>query len=78
MGTPAFQRAVATACEEAARATDFYAACARLNGFGLAIEVVRNTSRMQPHEYCFRPPRRGVALLEYLERFRLREREQSA
>ena len=49
-----------------------------LNGFGLAIEVVRNTSRMQPHEYCFRPTRRGVALLEYLERFRLREREQSA
>lgn len=48
---------------------DFYASCARLNGFGLAIEVVRNNSRMQLHEYCFRPTRRGLALLECLERF---------
>jgi hypothetical protein len=49
---------------------DFYGSCARLNGFGLAIEVVRNSSRMQLDEYCFRPTRRGLALLDSLERFR--------
>lgn len=48
---------------------DFYATCVRLTGFGLAIEVLRNPSSMQIHEYCFRPTRRGLALLEYLERF---------
>jgi hypothetical protein len=48
---------------------DFYAHCARLAGFGLAIEVVRNISRMHPNEYCFRPTRRGLALLDYLGRF---------
>lgn len=48
---------------------DFYAACARLNGFGLALEVVRNVSRMHPHEHLFRPTRRGLALLDCLERF---------
>jgi hypothetical protein len=48
---------------------DFYASCARLNGFGLAIEVPRNTSRMHVHEYSFRPTHRGLALLECLERF---------
>jgi hypothetical protein len=57
---------------------DFYAACARLNGFGLAIEVLRSTSRMHLHEYLFRPTRRGLALLDYLERFRSSERRQSA
>jgi hypothetical protein len=57
---------------------DFYAACARLNGFGLAIEVVRNPSRMRPHEYLFRPTRRGLTLLDYLERFPSSERAQSA
>lgn len=57
---------------------DFYATCARLNGFGLAIEVLRSTSRMHLHEYLFRPTRRGLALLDYLERFRSSERAESA
>ena len=57
---------------------DFYAACARLNGFGLAIEVLRNSSRMQIHEYCFRPTRRGLTLLDYLERFHSSEQAKSA
>lgn len=48
---------------------DFYASCTRLSGFGLAIEVLRNSSRMNLDEYCFRPTRRGLALLESLERF---------
>ena len=52
---------------------DFYATCARLNGFGLALEVLRSSSRMHLHEYLFRPTRRGLALLDYLERFRASE-----
>jgi hypothetical protein len=48
---------------------NFYASCARLNGFGLAIEVVRNPHKMHPNEYLFRPTRRGVALVDCLERF---------
>lgn len=48
---------------------DFNACCARLAGFGLAIEVLRNISRMAPSDYCFRPTRRGLALLDYLDRF---------
>jgi hypothetical protein len=47
----------------------FNASCARLNGFGLAIEVVRNNTLMELHEYCFRPTRRGLALLHSLKRF---------
>jgi hypothetical protein len=43
---------------------DFYAHCSRLAGFGFAIETVRNTSRMSPEDYCFRPTRRGVRVLE--------------
>ena len=45
---------------------DFYAYCRRLEGFGLAIEVPRNTSRMAPGDYCFRPTRSGVRLIELL------------
>ncbi len=45
---------------------DFYAHCVRLGGFGLVIEVVRNTSRMAPEDYCFRPTRRGLRFLQLL------------
>ena len=45
---------------------DFYAYCRRLEGFGLAMEVPRNTSRMAPGDYCFRPTRKGLELLRLL------------
>jgi hypothetical protein len=45
---------------------DFYSTCSRLAGFGLAIEELRNTGRMNPTDRCFRPTRRGMALLTYL------------
>lgn len=46
---------------------DFYAHCRRLEGFGLAMEVPRNPSRMAPGDYCFRPTRPGLRLLEFLD-----------
>lgn len=45
---------------------DFLSTCERLRGFGLAAEVLRNTSQMAPHDYCYRPTRRGLAILDYL------------
>jgi hypothetical protein len=45
---------------------DFLSICERLRGFGLAAEVPRNTSQMAPHDYCYRPTRRGLAVLDYL------------
>ena len=45
---------------------DFYSQCARLAGFGFAIEVMRNDMRMAPNDHCFRPTRRGVKLLEMI------------
>lgn len=45
---------------------DFLSTCERLRGFGLAVEVLRNTSHMAPHDFCYRPTRRGLAILEYL------------
>ncbi len=45
---------------------DFLSTCERLRGFGLAAEVPRNTSHMAPHDYCYRPTRRGLAVLTYL------------
>ncbi len=41
----------------------FYAHCARLSGFGLAMEVPRNPGRMSPGDYCFRPTSLGLKLL---------------
>lgn len=46
---------------------DFYSSCKRLEGFGLAIELPRNSSRMNPSEYCFRPTRRGEKLFYLLK-----------
>jgi hypothetical protein len=46
---------------------DCVALGARLGGFGLAYEVMWNSSRQSPGEHCFRPTRRGVYLLSMLE-----------
>ncbi len=45
---------------------EFYSRCSRLNGFGLAIEVMRNNSRMAPGDHCFRLTKRGAQLVEIL------------
>jgi hypothetical protein len=45
---------------------DFYSHCSRLEGFGLAMEVPRNISRMALGDYCFRPTRRAFKLLKLL------------
>jgi hypothetical protein len=45
---------------------DFYSHCRRLKGFGLAMEVPRNISRMALGDYCFRPTRRAFKLLKLL------------
>jgi hypothetical protein len=46
---------------------DFLSTCERLRGFGLAVEVLRNTSHMSPEDFCYRPTRRGLLLLDYLK-----------
>jgi hypothetical protein len=46
---------------------DFLSTCERLRGFGLGAEVLRNTSHMGPEEFCYRPTRRGLVLLDYLK-----------
>jgi len=45
---------------------EFQSVCERLRGFGLAAEVLRNSSRMAPWDYCYRPTRRGLKLLRLL------------
>lgn len=45
---------------------DFYARCARLSGFGLALEVQRNDARYAPSEHCFRLTGRGYDLTTML------------
>jgi hypothetical protein len=47
---------------------DFLSACERLRGFGLGAEVLRNSSHMGLEDFCYRPTRRGLALLDYLKR----------
>lgn len=46
---------------------DFLSTCERLRGFGLAAEVLRNNSHMGPEDFCYRPTRRGLVLLDYLQ-----------
>jgi hypothetical protein len=46
---------------------DFLSTCERLRGFGFAAEVLRNTSQMGPEDFCYRPTRRGLLLLDYLK-----------
>jgi hypothetical protein len=62
--TPALKRAISSA---RIHPDDFLSTCERLTGFGLAAEVLRNTSQMGPDDYCYRPTRRGLVLLNYLE-----------
>jgi hypothetical protein len=45
---------------------EFYSRCARLNGFGLAIEVQRNDTRVSPGDHCFRLTTRGRELISIL------------
>jgi hypothetical protein len=45
---------------------DFRAICERLSGFGLAAEVLRNPSRMNFNDFCYRPTHRGLKLLTLL------------
>ena len=46
---------------------DFLSTCERLRGFGLGVEVLRNTGHMGPEDYCYRPTRHGLLLLDYLK-----------
>jgi hypothetical protein len=64
--TPALKRAVA---KSGIHPDDFLSTCERLRGFGLAAEVLRNTSHMGPEDFCYRPTRRGLVLLDYLKSF---------
>lgn len=48
-------------------ADDAMAVCARLTGFGLALEVPRMETQQGPNELLFRPTRRGIYLLSLLE-----------
>jgi hypothetical protein len=52
--------------ESGSHSDDFLSTCERLRGFGLAADVLRNIAHMAPHDYCYRPTRRGLAILEYL------------
>jgi cob(I)alamin adenosyltransferase len=45
---------------------EFYSRCGRLNGFGLAIEVQRNPSRVSNSDHCFRLTTRGRELIAIL------------
>lgn len=62
--TPNLNRAIN---ESGIHRDDFLSTCERLRGFGLAAEALRNTSQMAPHDYCYRPTRRGLAVLDYLK-----------
>jgi len=62
--TPALKAAIA---RSGIHPDDFLSMCERLRGFGLAAEVLRNTSHMGPEDFCYRPTRRGLGLLDYLK-----------
>lgn len=62
--TPTLKRAIA---ESGIHPDDFLSTCERLRGFGLGAEVLRNTSHMGPEDFCYRPTRRGLSLLDYLK-----------
>jgi hypothetical protein len=47
---------------------DFYSRCARLSGFGLAMEVPRVNTAVGPSDHCFRVTSRGLQLLVLLGR----------
>ncbi len=62
--TPRLKTAIA---ESGIHPDDFLSTCERLRGFGLGAEVLRNTSQMGPQDFCYRPTRRGLLLLDYLK-----------
>ena len=62
--TPRLKTAIA---ESGIHRDDFLSMCERLRGFGLGAEVLRNTSHMGPEDFCYRPTRRGLVLLDYLK-----------
>jgi hypothetical protein len=62
--TPRLKTAIA---ESGVHPDDFLSTCERLRGFGLGAEVLRNTSNMGPEDFCYRPTRRGLVLLDYLK-----------
>jgi hypothetical protein len=62
--TPAL---MATIAKTGIHRDDFLSTCERLRGFGLAVDVVRNPSQMGPEDFCYRPTRRGLLLLDYLK-----------
>jgi hypothetical protein len=62
--TPRLKTAIA---ESAIHPDDFLSTCERLRGFGLGADVLRNTSHMGPEDFCYRPTRRGLLLLDYLK-----------
>ena len=61
--TPALKHAIANS---GIHPDDFLSTCERLRGFGLAADVLRNTSHMGAEDFCYRPTRRGLLLLECL------------
>ena len=62
--TPRLKTAIA---DSSIHRDDFLSTCERLRGFGLGAEVLRNTSHMGPEDFCYRPTRRGLVLLDYLQ-----------
>lgn len=64
--TPTLRTAIA---DSGVHRDDFLSSCERLRGFGLGAEVLRNTSHMGPEDFCYRPTRRGLLLLDYLKNF---------
>jgi hypothetical protein len=62
--TPRLKAAIA---ESGIHPDDFLSTCERLRGFGLGAEVLRNTSHMGSRDFCYRPTRRGLVLLDYLK-----------
>jgi len=46
---------------------ELYSRCARLSGFGLAIEVQPNPAHQGPDDHCFRLTGKGVELLRMLQ-----------
>jgi hypothetical protein len=62
--TPALRTAIA---ESGIHRDDFLSTSERLRGFGLGAEVLRNNSHMGPEDFCYRPTRRGLLLLDYLK-----------
>ena len=62
--TPTLKTAIA---DSGIHRDDFLSTCERLRGFGLGVEVLRNTSHMGPEDFCYRPTPRGLVLLDYLK-----------